>query len=191
MGSGYEFGPFLDKLRGRDPFNQNFRSLSVAVDSRAREKIRLKFPEISVQNSMDRFGPAGKVSKKLVHLLRWSSFPGRTGLNFGWMDRASKRRLPGISRNAPCRPAAKWGKRQKQTNKQKTTKATKTGRNSENPRAKRAQWCTGWPCSPIVFFFFFALTQFFFSPYFPPQCAACPRLPRPNLVRCCAVLTPR
>ena len=45
--------------------------------------IHPKFPEISVQNSMDRFGPTGKVSKKLVHLLRWSSFPGRTGLNFG------------------------------------------------------------------------------------------------------------
>ena len=45
--------------------------------------IQPKFPEISVQNSMDRFGPTGKVSKKLVHLLRWSSFPGRTGLNFG------------------------------------------------------------------------------------------------------------
>ena len=37
---------------------------------------------------MDRFGPTGKVSKKQVHLLRWSSFPGRTGLNFGWTDRA-------------------------------------------------------------------------------------------------------
>ena len=37
---------------------------------------------------MDRFGPTGNVSKKLVHLLRWSSFPGRTGLNFGRMDRA-------------------------------------------------------------------------------------------------------
>ena len=50
--------------------------------------IQPKFPEISVQNSMDRFGPTGKVSEKQVHLLRWSSFPGRTGLNFGWMDRA-------------------------------------------------------------------------------------------------------
>ena len=37
---------------------------------------------------MVRFGPTGKVSKKQVHLLRWSSFPGQTGLNFGWMDRA-------------------------------------------------------------------------------------------------------
>ena len=37
---------------------------------------------------MDRFGPAWKVSKKLVHLLRWTRFPGRTGWNFGWMDRA-------------------------------------------------------------------------------------------------------
>ena len=25
---------------------------------------------------------SGKVSKKLVHLLRWTTFPGRTGLNF-------------------------------------------------------------------------------------------------------------
>ena len=45
--------------------------------------IQPKFPEISVQNSMDRFGPTGKVSEKQVHLLRWSSFPGRTGLNVG------------------------------------------------------------------------------------------------------------
>ena len=57
-------------INGRDPFNQNFRM------------------EISVQNSVDRFGPTGKVSKKLVHLLRWSTFPGRIGLNLGWMDRA-------------------------------------------------------------------------------------------------------
>ena len=39
---------------------------------------------------MDRFGPTGKVSKKRVHLLRWSPSPGRTGLNFGWMDRHLK-----------------------------------------------------------------------------------------------------
>ena len=37
---------------------------------------------------MDRLGPTGKVSKKRVHLLRWTNFPGRTGWNFGWMDRA-------------------------------------------------------------------------------------------------------
>ena len=37
---------------------------------------------------MDRFGPTGKVSKKRVHLLRWTTFPGRTGWNFGWKDRA-------------------------------------------------------------------------------------------------------
>ena len=29
-----------------------------------------------------------KSFEKRVHLLRWSSFPGRTGWNFGWMDRA-------------------------------------------------------------------------------------------------------
>ena len=45
--------------------------------------IQPNLTEISVQNSMDRFGPTGKVSKKRVHLLRWSSFPGRTGWNFG------------------------------------------------------------------------------------------------------------
>ena len=56
--------------------------------------IQPNFPEISVQNSMDRFGPTGKVSKKRVHLLRWSSFPGRTGWNFGWMDRALKTQSP-------------------------------------------------------------------------------------------------
>ena len=32
--------------------------------------------------------PTGKVSKKLVHLLWWTTFPGRTGRNFCWMDRA-------------------------------------------------------------------------------------------------------
>ena len=37
---------------------------------------------------MDRFGPTGKVSKNRVHLLRWTTFFGRTGWNFGWMDRA-------------------------------------------------------------------------------------------------------
>ena len=55
----------------RDPFNQNFR----------------KFRS---QNSMDRFGPTGKVSKKRVHLLRWTTFSGRTGWNFCWMDRAQQ-----------------------------------------------------------------------------------------------------
>ena len=44
--------------------------------------IQPNFPEISVQNSIDRFGSTGKVSKKRIHLLRWSSFPGRTGWNF-------------------------------------------------------------------------------------------------------------
>ena len=34
------------------------------------------------------FGPTGEVSKKRVHLLRWTNFPGRTGCNFGWMDHA-------------------------------------------------------------------------------------------------------
>ena len=62
--------------------------------TRGARSIQPKFPEISVQNSMDRFGPTGKVSKKRVHLLRWTTFPGRTGWNFGWMDRAR-----GLSQN--------------------------------------------------------------------------------------------
>ena len=49
--------------------------------SRARS-IQPKYSEISVKNSMDRFGPTRKVSKKLVHLLRWTTFPGRTGRKF-------------------------------------------------------------------------------------------------------------
>ena len=57
--------------------------------------IQPKFPEISVQNAMDRFGPTRKVSEKLVHLLRWTTCPGRTGLNFGWMDRAPWQALQG------------------------------------------------------------------------------------------------
>ena len=51
----------------------------VAQYYRARS-IQPKIPEISVQNLMDRFGPAGKVSKKLVNLLRLTTLPGRTGL---------------------------------------------------------------------------------------------------------------
>ena len=47
--------------------------------------IQTKFPEISVQNSMDQFGPTGKVLKKLVHLLRWTTFPGPTGRKF-WLN---------------------------------------------------------------------------------------------------------
>ena len=34
---------------------------------------------------MDRFGPTAKVSKKLVHLLRWTTFPGRTARKF-WLN---------------------------------------------------------------------------------------------------------
>ena len=47
--------------------------------------IQPKFPEISVQNSIDRFGPTGKVSKKLVRLLRWTTFPGPVGISVEWI----------------------------------------------------------------------------------------------------------
>ena len=72
---------FLAPLFGRSLATASFchgRDLGPKARS-----IQPKFPEISVQNSMDRFGPTGKGSKKLVHLLRWSSFPGQTGWNFG------------------------------------------------------------------------------------------------------------
>ena len=61
--------------------------------SRWARSIQPKFPEISVQNSMDRLGPTGKVSKKRVHLLRWTTFPG---WNFGWMDRARDLQACGV-----------------------------------------------------------------------------------------------
>ena len=35
---------------------------------------------------MDQFDPTNQVSKKLVHLLRWTTFSGQTGRDFGWMD---------------------------------------------------------------------------------------------------------
>ena len=59
------------------------RTLGTKKQTAWARSIQPNFPEISVQNSMDRFGPTGKVSKKRVHLLRWSSFPGRTVWNFG------------------------------------------------------------------------------------------------------------
>ena len=46
-----------------------------------------KISGIFRSKTLDRFGPTGKVSKKRVHLFRWTNFPGRTGWNFGWMDR--------------------------------------------------------------------------------------------------------
>ena len=56
---------------------------SVAQYYRARS-IQPKIPEISVRNSMDRFGPAGKNSKNLVNLSRWTTSPGRTDLIEKW-----------------------------------------------------------------------------------------------------------
>ena len=34
---------------------------------------------------MDRFGPTGEVSKKRVHILRWTTFPGGTGILVEWI----------------------------------------------------------------------------------------------------------
>ena len=48
--------------------------------------IQPKSPEISVQNSMDRFGPTGKVSKKRVHLWGGPLFPvGPVGILVEWI----------------------------------------------------------------------------------------------------------
>ena len=59
--------------------------ITIVIRNPRERSIQPKFPEISVQNSMDRFGPTGKVSKKRVYLLRWTTFPGWTGLDFGWI----------------------------------------------------------------------------------------------------------
>ena len=63
------------------------------MSSRARS-IQPKFPEISAQNSMDRFGPTGKVSKKLVHLLRWTSFFLWDQSEFWWNGSRPRTDLP-------------------------------------------------------------------------------------------------
>ena len=44
--------------------------ITIVIRNPRERSIQPKFPEISVQNSMDRFGPTGKVSKKRVYLLR-------------------------------------------------------------------------------------------------------------------------
>ena len=75
----------LFSVRQSEIWVRDYRLCKGIQGKRARS-IQPKFPEISVQNSMDRFGPTGKVSKKRVHLLRWTTFPCRTGWNFGWMN---------------------------------------------------------------------------------------------------------
>ena len=56
----------------------------------ARGKLNIRRDQGAIHSTKisGNFGPTGKVSKKRVHLLRWTTFPGRTGWNFGWMDRA-------------------------------------------------------------------------------------------------------
>ena len=57
----------------------------VCVSSRARS-MQPTFLEISVPNSMDRFDPTGKASKKRVHLLSWTNFPvGPVGMLVEWI----------------------------------------------------------------------------------------------------------
>ena len=47
-----------------------FHGFLTCSDREGARSIQPKFPEISVQNSMDRFGPTGKVSKKVDHFSR-------------------------------------------------------------------------------------------------------------------------
>ena len=69
-------------------------AINVQACTQGARSIRPKFTEISVQNSINRFGPTGQGSKKLVHLFRWNTFPGWTGRNCGWMDRAQDLQEP-------------------------------------------------------------------------------------------------
>ena len=59
--------------------------ITIVIRNPRERSIQPKFPEISVQNSMDRFGPTGKVSKKRVYLLRWTTFPGLNRSGF-WLN---------------------------------------------------------------------------------------------------------
>ena len=66
--------------------DSGFLKLYSGFQSPGARSLRPKFPEISVQNSMDRFGPTRKVSKKLVYLLRWNRFPvGPVGILVKWI----------------------------------------------------------------------------------------------------------
>ena len=85
---GFWLVPEKHKFSGTNQKPERRRPFGTGLVRQWARSIQPKFPEISVQNSMDRFDPTGKVSKKRVHLLRWSTFPGRTGWKFGWMDRA-------------------------------------------------------------------------------------------------------
>ena len=72
-------------LKGSDQFNQNFGpKLNGSVRSN-----RKSFEETgSPSTSSPGLFPKKVLGTRLVNLLRWTTFPGRTGWNFGWMDRA-------------------------------------------------------------------------------------------------------
>ena len=59
--------------------------ITIVIRNPRERSIQPKFPEISVQNSMDRYSPTGKVSKKRVYLLRWTTFPGLNRSGF-WLN---------------------------------------------------------------------------------------------------------
>ena len=53
-----------DEIRETGIFRESIHEMIVRIDETLWERsIQPKFPEISVQNSMDRLGPTGKVSK--------------------------------------------------------------------------------------------------------------------------------
>ena len=61
------------------------KHLATRKQTQRARPIQPKFPEISVQNSMDRFGPTGKDSKKKINLLRWTIFPARSEIVVEWI----------------------------------------------------------------------------------------------------------
>ena len=79
-------GPWEGYRRQVKPIVSFSPSFARAISSKER-RLGTRQGEIH-SNLMDRIGPIRKVSKKQVHLLRWTTFPGRAGWNFGWMDRA-------------------------------------------------------------------------------------------------------
>ena len=104
--------------------------------------IQPKFPKISVQNSMDRFGPTGKVSKKRVHLNFWGGplFPvGPVGILVEWI-------APSVSRFVACDLNYDW--RQRKTKLWSLEfaclwKAQQSLRVVRGPWIRRDQWAVG------------------------------------------------
>ena len=79
------WGKLQRNLRALDLSRNAVTWVDNALHNMTHARWQPKFPEIAVQNSVNRFGPTRKVSNKQVHVLRWTAFPGQTGRNFGSM----------------------------------------------------------------------------------------------------------